>query len=164
VVTANSVYNAGVGGALQVSVSQDMIVDGNVVSNAGQSGIYGRGTNRLRVTNNVCFNNNQSNGAANAGSGILIDGCDRASVMNNRAYDNQATPTQQYGLYINNSTNVVDIHNHLTGNGTGERAPSTGTVTYDAMQPWTAIATLPPTTGYVSVVINGTTRKLATID
>lgn len=110
----------------------DGLIHGNSQGHAQTRGFWLTGTNvkRVRLTDNVARNNNQSAGAGDAGSGLLVDGCDEVQVVGNRAYDGQAVKTQQYGLYVNAGTNLIDRDNDFRGNGTGERATFSGTPTW----------------------------------
>ena len=79
-----------------------LTVNGNVSSYNGTHGIYVYRCQYSGITCNVCANNSQTT-AGNADGIILSDGnstpyCRYNTVIGNKCFDNQGTPTQRYGI------------------------------------------------------------------
>jgi len=78
------------------------IVDNNTCSFNGTQGIYIYQCQYCGITCNVCANNSQS-GVGSYDGIILSDGnatpyCRYNTVIGNKCFDNQGTPTQRYGI------------------------------------------------------------------
>jgi hypothetical protein len=103
-------------------IGNNFVVTGNVVRNCGADGISMRGTNFV-CTGNQCFNNAQSV-ALSSGIVFLYDGTDVLAVQgfniviaNNTASDDQASPTQVYGIRLSSvNGGSVLLRALVTGN------------------------------------------------
>jgi len=104
----------------------DVVVDGNIVSRSGRDGIRLEGFStpslRMLIVNNIIYNNSQAGGY----NGIRIDGREAGQpvhdvvIRNNRIYDDQTPPKQQYGVrIIENVTKVTIEGNRFSGNAQG---------------------------------------------
>lgn len=95
-------------------------VVGNQVNSVGRSGaaMYGIAVSRSRhgtVQGNVVKNTTGSDT-----SGMYLHILEDVSVIGNRSYDDQGTPTQDYGVKVGGAmTRVLIANNHLGGNATG---------------------------------------------
>lgn len=128
--------------------SRDIVVSGNVVTSCNQGGTAGTGNAGIATESfsggsgsRITINNNQVRGCGafgiqvssqhthcmvvgniasnNTGPGILTGDSSHCIVALNRCYDDQGTPTQTYGLQVQNSqTNTIIALNDLDGNGT----------------------------------------------
>jgi parallel beta-helix repeat protein len=103
--------------------SNDNIIIGNTIDNAGENGIRIHSSDRNLITGNHITNS--SDDGSNF-DGIHITStdsitCDDNRVEGNTATDNQATKTQAYGLNINSSlcNRTFVGTNNFTGNKTG---------------------------------------------
>lgn len=108
--------------------SQRILIIGNTVADSGVSAsraaLYGISlaasvTNSI-VANNVVLNTNASTAGTSAGINIG-GGCQEVTVSGNRCYDDQGSPTQQYGLRLAGAHSFNSIFgNNFRGNGTAE--------------------------------------------
>jgi parallel beta-helix repeat protein len=103
--------------------SNDNVVIGNVVDNAGLNGIEVNSSDGNEVTGNTVTNSSDN---ASGMDGIRLSSmdsitCDDNRVESNTATDNQAVKTQAYGLNITNSLchRTFVGTNNFTGNKTG---------------------------------------------
>jgi parallel beta-helix repeat protein len=104
--------------------SNDNVIIGNTIDNAGENGIRIHSSDRNLISGN--YITNSSNVMANL-DGIRITSssdlitCDDNRVEGNTATDNQATKTQAYGLNINSSlcNRTFVGTNNFAGNKTG---------------------------------------------
>jgi hypothetical protein len=119
------------GRGIVIASCNDLLVTGNEVSGCTLDGFQfttdgaGQANARLRVTNNVVFNNGTA-GTAGQTYGFTCDGGDKIEFVGNRAYDAAGgSGTQTHGLYINATTNYVDSGNDCAGNKTAARATFT---------------------------------------
>jgi parallel beta-helix repeat protein len=113
--------------------SNDNIIVGNTVDNAGQDGINLNSGDRNVLTGNMILN---SSNITASQDGIDITSsdsvlCDDNVVEFNTATDNQAVKTQRYGLSISNANchRTIVTSNNFSGNRVGEiRDLGTGTI------------------------------------
>lgn len=111
------------------------------INGFAQEGIEVEGITNLIIANNTIFNNGQ-NASASVNYGIrLIDGlnsafvCNHISILGNKIYDNQISPTQGKPIGIYNGTTNLFIDNlesygHASSNDITVDASSTGTIYY----------------------------------
>src|SRR5215207_7763996 len=113
--------------------SNDNIIIGNYVDNAGQDGINLNSGDRNLITGNTILN---SSNITTSQDGIDISSndsvlCDDNVVQSNTATDNQPVKTQRYGLSISSSNchRTVVVGNNFAGNRLGAiRDLGTGTI------------------------------------
>lgn len=118
------------GGTLS-PLSVDHMVANNIVRGCGRAGSstyagirLSYGATRIIASGNLAANN--IGGASS--SGIAVDSSTDVFLVGNRATDDQAVKTQQYGLFINGAASrVTAFGNLLTGNGTAEKSTPSGT-------------------------------------
>lgn len=109
----------------------NILIDNNLVYLNGGSGIYVSGTvstsavaTHVKISDNICSNNGTAASANNYDrAGITARGTDTSGVVdivikNNTCYDDQGSPTQKYGVYIQNSLNSIVELNNLKNNQT----------------------------------------------
>ena len=88
--------NSGLG--IDTGGMSESTVVGNYVASSGKDGIGLANATGVTCVGNVCVNNGQSN-TVNRNSGIVIwNSSSYIAVTGNVCYDNQSTPTQQYGI------------------------------------------------------------------
>jgi parallel beta-helix repeat protein len=113
--------------------SNDNVIVGNTIDNAGQDGINLNSGDRNLITGNTILN---SSNTTTSQDGIDITSadsilCDDNIVESNTATDNQAVKTQRYGLSISSSNchRTVVGSNNFAGNRVGNiRDIGTGTI------------------------------------
>jgi chitodextrinase len=113
--------------------SNDNVIVGNYVDNAGQDGINLNSGDRNSITGNTILN---SSNTTTSQDGIDISSsdsilCDDNVVQANTATDNQPVKTQRYGLSISSSNchRTVVVSNNFSGNRLGAiRDVGTGTI------------------------------------
>jgi parallel beta-helix repeat protein len=103
--------------------SNDNVIVGNIIDNAGQNGVRIHSSDRNQITGNQ-ITNSADDTANQDGIRIICDESitgDDNRVEGNSATDNQATKTQAYGLNINNSicNRTFVGTNNFAGNKTG---------------------------------------------
>jgi parallel beta-helix repeat protein len=113
--------------------SNDNVIVGNTIDNAGQDGINLNSGDRNLITGNTILNSSNTttsqDGIDIASSDSIL--CDDNIVESNTASDNQAIKTQRYGLSISsaNCHRTVVGSNNFAGNRVGEiRDLGTGTI------------------------------------
>ena len=113
--------------------SNDNIVVGNYIDNAGQDGINLNSGDRNLITGNTILNSSNitssQDGIDIASSDSVL--CDDNVVQSNTATDNQTVKTQRYGLSISSSNchRTVVTGNNFAGNRLGAiRDLGTGTI------------------------------------
>lgn len=113
-VIGNTCLNGGDNG---ISMSAaDSVVSGNTVLGCNLHGIQVNGA-RVSVTGNISKNNNQTGAATRAG--IHINSVNYVTITGNTCYDDQGTPTQDFGVKLNGvETGSVIVGNQLAGNKT----------------------------------------------
>lgn len=142
--------------------SNDNVIVGNYIDNAGQDGINLNSGDRNVLTGNTILN---SSNITTSQDGIDIASndsilCDDNVVQSNTATDNQAVKTQRYGLSISSSNchRTVVTSNNFSGNRVGDiRDLGTGTIyTTDNVPPSvpTGLATTLVTQNQVNLVWN----------
>lgn len=102
----------------------DLVISGNSCVANGQEGIAVASVAVAEIRDNECMDNGQS-GANPHNAGILVYGDDAGGYVNgvvlerNRSGDQQATKTQQYGIFIQGAqnTNIRVADNDVRGNG-----------------------------------------------
>ena len=133
IISNNIVSEAGTGSTgrgIEIEYgAADVIVNGNIVYDNPDSGIYLHGTGtysnpskRALVTNNICYDNG---GAAR--SGILIDGGSNYYVMGNLCYTT-SSGTQGYGIRVSSESTDSIVENNIcfdNANADIERSAST---------------------------------------
>lgn len=105
--------------------SNNNVVTGNVIDQAGQDGINVGSSDHNTITGNVVTN---SANVTPGRDGIRVSSsdsitCDENTVSNNTATDNQTPKTQKYGLNISSSlchSTVVGPGNNFAGNLSGD--------------------------------------------
>jgi parallel beta-helix repeat protein len=114
--------------------SNDNVVSGNVIDQAGQDGVNVASSDRNEITGNT-VTNSADNTAGRDGIRVSSSDsvtCDDNVVANNTATDNQTPKTQRYGLNIGSglcNRTVVGPGNDFAGNLTGDiRDLGTGTI------------------------------------
>ena len=123
--------------------SDDNIVTGNYIENAGENGIRVNGSNRNLISGNTVLNSSDD---VSGRDGINIrssdsNSCNDNVVQLNSATDNQPVKTQEWGLNIEDPECVATVvsDNVLIGNLAGEiNDDGTGTI-------YTSADTEPPT-------------------
>lgn len=114
--------------------SEDNVLRGNRIDQAGSDGIFVNSSHRTLIEGNDITNSSDDTSSRD---GIRINSsdsrpCDDNIVRTNRATDTQPTKTQNYGLNITNALchrTVVAASNDFTGNRTGTVKDSgTGTI------------------------------------
>jgi chitodextrinase len=113
--------------------SNDNILVGNYIDNAGQDGINLNSGDRNLITGNTILNSSNTTSSQDgidiASSDSVL--CDDNVVQSNTATDNQAVKTQRYGLSISSSNchRTVVTGNNFAGNRLGAiRDSGTGTI------------------------------------
>lgn len=111
-----------------------VIINGALCSGNDGSGILVRnGCNNIQINNPICRNNGQ-NATARAGTtgrdGVTVknDGTANTNILinNPRCYDDQGSPTQDYGVAIENSSDNITLQGgDLSGNETASLLNST---------------------------------------
>lgn len=100
----------------------DMIIYGNTCYMNGRDGISVYGASLCSIFANKCKNNGQSGSYVTPeGSGIRMSGGSplNTQIFNNQCVDDQATPTQKWGIYAGNG-DYYDFHgNKMAGNSVG---------------------------------------------
>jgi len=120
-ITGNYINNSGNEGI--VVQYQTAHIIGNFISNSYYDGIWTQGSDS-EISNNICKNNDQSNSAN--GAGIRITYGDNLAVLNNQCFDDQLTPTQDIGIYVQGATNSLIQSNQLFGNQIGSILDQSG--------------------------------------
>jgi parallel beta-helix repeat protein len=114
--------------------SNDNVVSGNTIDQAGQDGINVSSGDRNRITGNTITNSSDDTSGRSGVRIVSLDAvsCDDNVVSGNTATDNQAPKTQKYGLDIASAQcnrTVVGPGNNFAGNLLAEvRNAGTGTV------------------------------------
>jgi uncharacterized protein YbjQ (UPF0145 family) len=129
-ITGNTIVDCSDAGAVDRTIldgirlvgTDHMTVTGNTISGNDGCGIrVFNGCNHIVISGNICRNNGQSG----SGHGVEISNtgtvCSHVAVTGNHLYDDQGSPTQEYGLSIENgTTDVVHSGNLYSGNATGD--------------------------------------------
>jgi len=101
------------GGAVELTVK------GNISVGNGYSGVHVIGSSHV-ICGNLIKNNNQSAGSITLDSGVNLDSATYCVVSCNRIFDDQATPTQEYGVRETGGADYNIISDNIvTGNATG---------------------------------------------
>ena len=113
--------------------SNDNVISGNRIENAGRNGIAVNSGNRNLITGNTVLNSSDNTAGLDGIRLSSTDGvaCNDNRVESNTATDNQTPKTQRYGLHISsaNCNRTVVGSNTFAGNLTGTiRDVGTGTV------------------------------------
>jgi parallel beta-helix repeat protein len=136
-ITNNTVYGTGITTGSQIGIYIEKglyhIIKGNRVTDNQYSGIYlDYQSGSSIVANNICKNNNQvvvsTGGIHSSGSGIVLAQSFGNIVTGNQCLDDQASPTQGYGIRIADGGNHSVGANRTSGNMSGGIA-ETGTPT-----------------------------------
>jgi chitodextrinase len=113
--------------------SNDNVITGNYIDNAGQDGINLNSGDRNLITGNTILNSSNitssQDGIDIASSDSIL--CDDNVVQSNTATDNQSVKTQRYGLSISSSNchRTVVVGNNFAGNRLGDiRDSGSGTI------------------------------------
>lgn len=111
--------NTGLG--ITLSYAAGSVVSGNLCHDNTGDGIH-CDSDRVSIVGNVVFNNFRGYTPTNGRrAGIRLYAGVGCTVVGNQAFDNQSTPTQDYGLSISSGGAVHVVHgNNFTGNGVGE--------------------------------------------
>lgn len=133
IVTGNRVRNSGAYG-ISIGTGGEglLIVQGNLVVGSSADGLCASNTTGGSITGNICQNNGQNYSGSVATvhrNGIEIYGDSTGTssdliVTGNTCIDQQATATQQYGVYLYNNggtdfANVGVVYNVFDGNVKG---------------------------------------------
>ncbi len=139
IVDANGCFDApnsgGSGSGILVDTStavgpplQTLIIKGNICKGNALPGIS-LSSSQTIVEGNICYDNNQDCALSpTKRAGILVQTgqsplISNVSVIGNRCFDDQSTPTQNYGVSVSQTPNVmIEIlvsNNDLRGNGVG---------------------------------------------
>lgn len=148
--------------------SNDNVIIGNYVDNAGQDGINLNSGDRNLITGNTILN---SSNLTTSQDGIDVTSadsilCDDNIIQSNTATDNQAVKTQRYGLSISsaNCHRTVVTGNNFAGNRLGAiQDKGTGTIfTLDNVPPSvpTGLATTLVTQNQVDLAWNASTDNV----
>ena len=105
-----------------------LIIKGNICKANALSGIMVSSSDTI-IEGNICYNNCQVTGASpTQRAGIIVQTqafpvISNVSIVGNRCFDDQTTPTQNYGVSVlqlsNQITDVLISNNDLRGNGEG---------------------------------------------
>jgi len=139
IIEANGCFDAPISGGsgsgilVDTSTSSDpplrtLIMKGNICKGNALAGISVSASETI-IEGNICYNNNKDCGtppALRAGI-LLLTGqspvISNVSISGNRCFDDQPTPTQNYGISVSQMSNqITDIlisNNDLRGNGAG---------------------------------------------
>lgn len=128
-ISGNRIYSNFDEGIRFSGAHKNIQIFGNNISLNGGSGIYVSGTagssavaTHVQIMNNMSYNNGTAGGSNNWDrAGINVRGTDTDGVVdiivkNNTCYDDQGSPTQKYGVYIQNSLNSLVQLNNLKNN------------------------------------------------
>lgn len=145
-IIGNTVYDSGtdqdLAGAYPGGIENwayNSVVANNVCFNNAACGINAGGKNSV-YANNVCYNNGQAEVAGSAGIGAFAQDatfhCGGSLFIGNKCFDNQGTPTQEYGYLEHPNITAFGVTgitlgvNDFTGNELGdtllENVPSRG--------------------------------------
>lgn len=105
---------------IAISYAPAMVCANNICHSNLHDGIQ-NDSERVVLTGNVCFNNNQEPAYSppqGYGAGIRSYGV-ACILIGNVCYDNQSSKTQQYGISLGDNDTSVVFGNSLTGNLTG---------------------------------------------
>lgn len=112
---ANSTYGISIkgldGGIVANNVIDDNDLEGIMLGDVTDAAYR---ADEVVVTGNVVKNNGTESSNRN---GIRLQYTQDTLVVGNRCFDDQATFTQDYGIYLNNTTRPVVIGNEVNGNG-----------------------------------------------
>jgi hypothetical protein len=105
---------------LQIYNANHIIITRNRIIGNGYDGIFiNTNCNHITVQDNMILNNNQGNNPTN-NSGIDIYNSTNILIIGNISTDNQATKTQKYGIKLAGTTdNCIIIGNNVIGNTVG---------------------------------------------
>lgn len=123
IVHHNNQGNAANHGGIWVRNSKNVLVANNQVSYDGNGsngavGIYADSySSHVKISNNQIWNEGQ--GSSYGGTGIWISGVPYVEVSNNLVYDDQATPTMNYGMVGATAVGNVITDNRYQGMHTG---------------------------------------------
>jgi hypothetical protein len=132
-ITGNRIDNTASQEGVFLDNITNLIFTNNSITNSFQEGLFCDTCSNLITTGNLFKNNNQQNTGGVRG-GIRLITCDGIIVSNNRAYDDQGTKTQKYGIFIDGTGGTacdeVAVHdNDFRGNATDGYGQSTPTNT-----------------------------------
>ena len=101
---------------------EDLNIINNRINNSFQEGLFCDTCSNVTISLNKFRNNNLENSSAIRG-GIRLITCDGVIISNNRAYDDQGTKTQKYGVYLDGGAGlqcdeVIVENNDFRGNAT----------------------------------------------
>ena len=142
-ITNNTVYGTGLTSGSQIGIYIEKglyhVITGNRVTDNQYSGIYlDFQSGSSIVANNICKNNNQvvvsTGGIHSSGSGIVLAQSFGNIVTGNLCLDDQATPTQGYGIRTADGGNHSIGANRTSGNMSGgivETGTPTGMTYFD---------------------------------
>jgi len=105
-----------------------LIIKGNICRDSDLAGISVSASETI-IEGNICYNNHQASGVPTTRkAGIIVQGgaypnSSDISIIGNRCFDDQSTPTQNFGISVaqmaSQITNVIIANNDLRGNGEG---------------------------------------------
>ena len=100
IIKENRIKGAGRNGINVYNTCGRCVIEGNIVEECARNGIvlYYNTTN-CTVRGNICRNNSQSDPGTYAGIALTGGGCTDNVIVGNRCFDDQASPTQGYGVY-----------------------------------------------------------------
>ncbi len=107
---------------------RSLIIKGNICKGNALPGISVSASETI-IEGNICYNNNMSCGVSpTRRAGILVQTGESSmisnvSIIGNRCFDDQSAPTQNYGVSISQTPNLIThilvSNNDLRGNGAG---------------------------------------------
>lgn len=122
-ISANTITGCGLEGIRLLANTKGFTVNGNAVRLCQRYGIHIIGTGHT-ISGNAAWNNGQG-GAGFAG--LVLDAATRITVVGNSLFDDQGSPTQNYGIQFTGTvTSAIIVGNSLNGNSL---AQVTGTCT-----------------------------------
>lgn len=124
---ANIKSRDSVGSGLRIYTGKNHLIDNAHFYRNNAHGIYiDSGVSGVKIGTNVkCYNNGQSTAGM---AGILLSQATNCEVNRAECYDDQATKTQAYGLWISGGSghtiNLPDLHDNLTAPLTKTSSPT----------------------------------------
>ncbi len=133
IITGSGDSGIALGGGSGDGRIKNSIITGNICYNNGQDGIRLQGNDNCIINGNICFNNNQDANITPTGSGIRFSGGTPLYnlITNNQCFDDQGSPTQNYGIYSASGDHQLTAHNRTSGNITGGVSVSGASSTTD---------------------------------
>ena len=130
-ITGNRVNGTQVQEGVFLDNIDGLIFTNNSITNSFQEGLWMDTCSNAIITGNLFKNNNTQDSGGTRG-GIRIQQCTSVKIANNRAFDDQGSPTQRYGLYVDGTGGtacdyIQVIDNDFRGNATDAYAQNAPT-------------------------------------